>query len=362
MGGHGRALETLQETLSEYTKEQLEEIDPACVVDQVWDALRLQCGDIFASAFFQVPCNCREVLAAVLSRRRFGLFDRIGRIDLTVDSLRSFGWFRWGEEGHLECAFILLMMLMRKLLKKLGEVDNFDEHLTRSVLVWQRFEQFVAFYRRVKSIAYSETPVPLSTFHAGARFGAIHNILITELSSRTVVEAIHQQDTKSGPDNSTCFTNRDGGVKVSAMNTIVINGASASAGDLYMRVQLTVGDQQVKCNEVIQCKLLQTKQKINDDTYAKERAKAVNGSSDVFLLVTPAQATEFALPPRCGIVSSNEFGRYFGPFASRAYRSFLEPPNINTASFHELRRIEGVGDATAAKIIAERKKTSILES
>ncbi|EGZ27799.1 hypothetical protein PHYSODRAFT_554186 [Phytophthora sojae] len=331
MGGHGRALETLQLFLSHYTKDQLEEMDPTWMFEKVCDALRLQYGDIFASPFFQDPYNCREVLAAILSRRRYKLFDRIGRTDMTVDCLRSFGLFRWGAEGHLECAFILLVLLMQKLPKKLGEVDNFDDHLTRTVLVWQRFEQFVAFYRRVKSIAYCETPVALSGFHAGARFGAIQDIIITEPTSRTVVEALRQEDTKSSSDDST-----------------------ASAGDLFMRVQLKVGRQNVQCNEVIQCKLLQTKQKIDEDAYAKERAKAANESSDVFLLVTPAQATEFDLPPRCGLVSANDFGRYFGPFTSRAYRSFLEPPNINTASFHELRRLEGVGDATAAKIIAER--------
>ncbi|OQR89637.1 crinkler (CRN) domain-containing protein [Thraustotheca clavata] len=356
MGGHGRALETLQEALSHYTKEQLEEIDPASIVDEVCVALRLHYGDIFASAFFQAPLNCREVLAAILSRRRYDLFERVGHTDMTIDGLRSFGLFRWTREGYLECAFILLVMLMRKLPKKRGEVDSFDEHLTRSVLVWQRFEQFVSFYRRVKSIAYCQTPVELSTFHAGARFGSVNGVLIEELQPRTVVEAVHQHDSKSGVEDSTFFTNRDGGVNVSEMNTIVINGASASAGDIFMRVQLMIDDQQVQCNEVIQCKLLQTKQKINEAMYAKERTKAVNGDSDVFLLITPAQATEFALPPLCGIVSTNEFDQYFGPFASRAYRSFLEPPNINTASYHELRRIEGVGDATAEKIIDERKK------
>jgi hypothetical protein len=33
----------------------------------------------------------------------------------------------------------------------------------------------------------------------------------------------------------------------------------------------------------------------------------------------------FTLPPRCGIVSANEFSLYFGAFGSRAYRRFLEP-------------------------------------
>ncbi|KAG7375252.1 hypothetical protein PHYPSEUDO_002252 [Phytophthora pseudosyringae] len=223
--------------------------------------------------------------------------------------------------------FILLVVLMRKPPKKDGEVDNFDEHITRSVLLWQRIEHFVAFYRRVKSIAFCGIPVALSEFHAGARFGEIDGIRIKEPSPRTVVKAINQHDTKSVSDGSACFTNLDGDVKLFEMKTIVINGDSASAGDLFMRVRLIVGNEQVQCNEVIQCKLLQTKQKMSKATYEKEKAKAMKGSSDVFLLITSAELADcFALPPRCGIVSKDEFVQYFGPFASRAYRSLLEPP------------------------------------
>jgi hypothetical protein len=54
-----------------------------------------------------------------------------------------------------------------------------------------------------------------------------------------------------------------------------------------MRVQLKVGGEKVQCNQVICCKM------INEDEYVKKRTKAVNGSSDVFLVVTPAQATDF---------------------------------------------------------------------
>ncbi|KAF1782670.1 hypothetical protein GQ600_25718 [Phytophthora cactorum] len=304
MGGHGRALEALQQVLHRYHKDSLDEVDeegdPSTIVDDVYHALKRQYGDVFDSRLFDDPTNCQEVLAAVLSRRRYGVLQRIG------------------------------------LPKKLGEVDNFDKHITRSVLVWQRFEQFVAFYRRVKSIAFCEIPVTLSEFHAAARFGAIDGILIQEPHRRAVVESINQHDTKSVSEDSTCFTNRVDDVKLSEMKTIVINGASASAGDLFMRVRLIIGNKQVQCNEVIQCELLQTKQKMNKATYEKEQAKGMKGNSDVFLLITSAKLLEhFALPPRCGIVSKDEFVQYFGPFASRTYRSLLEPPNINTASYLE---------------------------
>jgi DNA uptake protein ComE-like DNA-binding protein len=357
MGGHGRALEALKEVLDRHDKDYLEEVDPASIVEEVYDQLKMQYGDVFRSRFFANPINCQEVLVAVLSRRSYGELDPIGHTGVTVDDLRSYGLFRLTREGRLECAFILLLSLMRRIPTKVGEVDNFDEHITRSVMVWQRFEQFVAFYRRVKSIAFCDSTVPLSEFHAGARFGAIDGIWIQELHPRKVVEAINQHDTKSIAVNSTCFTNREGVVNVSEMRTIVINGASASAGDLFMRVRLLVGSQPVECNEVIQCKLFQAKQKMNNATYVKEQAKGVEGNSDVFLLITSAQlSADVALPPRCGIVSKDEFHQYFGPFASRAYRSLLDPPNINTASYRELRLIEGVGDATAKSIIEEKKR------
>jgi len=129
-----------------------------------------------------------------------------------------------------------------------------------------------------------------------------------------------------------------------------------------MRVRLVVGSQQVECNEVIQCKLFQDKQK-NNATCEKEKARAEKSDSDVFLLITSAElSAEFALPalpPRCGIVSKDEFLEYVGPFASRAYRSL---PNINTASYHELCLIEGVGDATAKMIIREKKKRGRVSS
>ncbi|KAG9411203.1 hypothetical protein AC1031_016841 [Aphanomyces cochlioides] len=356
MGGHGRALEALQEVLLRY-QGSLDQVDPATIVEDVYDMLRRKYGDVFDTPLFGNPTNCQEVLAAILSRRRYRVFEPIGRSGLTVDELRSFGMFRYTADERLECAFILLVMLMRQIPKKFGELHNFDEHVTRSLLVWQRFEHFVAFYRRVKSIAYCETPVPLSVFHAGARFGAIDGILIEEPNPRNVVEAIHQHDTKFIPEDSTCFTNRDGYVELEELNTIVINGTSAPTGDLFMRIQLVVGNDKVRCNEVIQCKLVQSKQKMNKATYDKEQTKGITGSSDVFLLITSGELTDqFALPPRCGIVSKGEFIQYFGPFASRAYRSLLEAPNINTASFNELKLIEGVGEANAIKIVQERAK------
>jgi hypothetical protein len=106
----------------------LEEVDPASIVEEVYDQLKMQYGDVFRSRLFVNPINCQEVLAAVLSRRSYGELDPIGHTGVTVDDLRSYGLFRLTREGRLECAFILLLSLMRRIPTKVGEVDNFDEH------------------------------------------------------------------------------------------------------------------------------------------------------------------------------------------------------------------------------------------
>ncbi|KAE8912097.1 hypothetical protein PF005_g30423 [Phytophthora fragariae] len=175
--------------------------------------------------------------------------------------------------------------------------------------------------------------------------------MIEELQPRTVVESTSQPVSRSDSGDS----NRHGVVDVSEMETIVVNGASASAGEICTRIQLTTGKKEIVCNEVIQCKLMEKNQKMDKTRYEEERAQAVKVNTDVVLLITTSDdvAEPFDLPERCGLVSKGEFDRYFGPFASRGHRSLQEPPNINT---HELSLVDGVGDATAEKVIDERRK------
>eukprot|EP00644_Phytophthora_capsici_P006305 jgi/Phyca11/569447/estExt2_Genewise1.C_PHYCAscaffold_320358 len=344
MGGHGRALEALDSVLRKLNVGE-EEIDPCYVVDMVNRKLQHEYPGLFDSRVFK-PDTCKELVSAILLQRRYYVSDVIGETNLTVDELRSFGLFRLTSKGCLECAFIFLVELIRKMSKLEGELANFDDHITRSVTAWQPVEYFVGFYRQVKSIAFRNTPLPLSKFHAGARFSNIGGVLITEPSPRELVQALHQHGTKSSSGVSLVTTDQHGDVKVSDMQTIIINGTRASAGNLFMTVELTnFGGQQVKCNEVIQCKFLHTKAKFDEDVYAAEREKAVD-DSDVFLLITPSSVDEFDLPPKCGIVSEKEFRQYFGPFASRAFRSILAPPDINKASSEVLRLVKGLSIET----------------
>ncbi|KAK1930433.1 hypothetical protein P3T76_014104 [Phytophthora citrophthora] len=352
MGGHGRALETLDLVLQQEGA-HVEELDPISVIKKVVDELKHVYPGLFDRGVF-TPAVCKELMSAIISQRRYDVTDAIG--DLTVDKLRSLGLFRLTSEGRLECAFIFLVELMRNLPALVDEISNFDEQLTRSVTTWQQFERFVGFYRMIKSIAFRGTPISLSKFHAGARFANIEGVKITERSPRKLVQAVSQHDTNSGSGVLSVTTSEHGNVAISDMDTVIINGTSAQAGDLFMGIELTtIGGQQVQCNEVIQCKFLHTKAKFKEETYAEEREKAVD-DSDVFLLITSSPVAKFDPPPRCGIVSIEDFPQYFGPFASRAFRSLLAPPNINVAPYQVLCLVEGLGRKTADKIVQERAK------
>ncbi|EEY60758.1 crinkler (CRN) domain-containing protein [Phytophthora infestans T30-4] len=254
MGGHGRALETLERVLSCH-KDSLQDIDPGGIVKQVYAALLCQYGEIFASPQFTDPMACQDVLIAIFSGHRFnGVYERIGRSNLTVDELRNIGLFRQTQDGRLECAVIMIVALMRRLLRHLNGGYDIDGFLP-SVWGQHRFDQFVAFYRRVKSIIYCDLPVSLAMAHRGARFGSIDGIVVKEPKAHL---GLFQQS-----QNSDSKYIRD-------------------VCDLSTRVQLTIDGREVQCNEVIRCKAQETKQRVNEVTYAKERAEAVNESSDVF--------------------------------------------------------------------------------
>ncbi|KAJ8554816.1 hypothetical protein ON010_g9667 [Phytophthora cinnamomi] len=161
-------------------------------------------------------------------------------------------------------------------------------------MTWQPFEKFVAFYRCVKSIAYCEAPVDLCTLHAGARFGPTGGIGIAETKARKVVGSIKQYPTNSSAiagGNSVAISTDDGVVEISKMDAVVIN---APAGVILSLVQLVIGKQPIVrlCNEVLQCKLLQSKRKISAKIYDEEREKAVDQNVDVFLFITIAEADD----------------------------------------------------------------------
>ena len=110
------------------------------------------------------------------------------------------------------------------------------------------------------------------------------------------------------------------------LSYVILNGASAAAGDFFFSIKIpgqrapdgkASPDRTVR--EVGQCKLIQTKTKLTQDTYNTEREKSA-GPDDFFILYTSTEISkDCALPDRSGFVDKSCWDSYFGPFSGRAY-------------------------------------------
>ena len=75
---------------------------------------------------------------------------------------------------------------------------------------------------------------------------------------------------------------------------------------------------------------------------------------------TQEKPCNIKLPVNSGIVDRENWENYFGPFAGRAFVYGVKCfPNINKTSFAVLQLVNGVGPATANKILTKRPFLSI---
>ncbi|KAF0689250.1 Aste57867_19282 [Aphanomyces stellatus] len=350
MDGHGRALEMLEQLLTEYSKANVDvsKVKLDQVVEEVWSGLTTKYRDLFAWSDSSIYYS---VLAAVLSRRNFLLNDRIPGTEMTVDDLLQFGLFRQvgreGEPSCIACAFVVLWWMIKKLPLYKDKPDKLAEYITKcSDVSFGEFEKFVALYRTIKSIAFEKHQVSVEEFHSGATFGDIRGLSIKEEFRRQVVQKSNKVITGTKRLKANDFTPCD--MAELDIREVYINATAASAADIFLKTNL-INDGSPECVlETIQCKHEQAT--MSKERFDDERSKA---GGNLFLLITTGPSDEFVLPSRCGIVSRANFIEYFGPFASRSYQ-YLIHPNINTADDAILRRIPGIGVARAKMIVDER--------
>ncbi|KAG7400248.1 hypothetical protein PHYBOEH_006586 [Phytophthora boehmeriae] len=118
--------------------------------------------------------------------------------------------------------------------------------------------------------------------------GPMEQLIIHEPKPRTLVEATNHLLPESGSDPLACFTNPGGVINMAEMDKIVVDKSKDSTGALFSSVQLMVNEEKILRTEVIQYKVLEAN-RMSKSVYNQERAKSVNASSDVFVLITPAR-------------------------------------------------------------------------
>ncbi|TMW57965.1 hypothetical protein Poli38472_013439 [Pythium oligandrum] len=288
MGGHGRALELLQDVLHRHRDQKT---DAKALVEAVDNALQPLLADLFASRFFLDVDACQGVLIDILSCRGFYIADTYH-----FEDLRRLGFFRLdgnNAKKRLGCAFLVFSKLLGQLARLLGDDGEFEESLARIERASYDFDELMVFHLQLKTLVYRNKRVLLSIFHAGTGMERIDSVSVYDAKMRKVV-AMNKSNSGGG-----------------TLDAIVVDSSSK---------ELVVGyhNNGEPSKDVIRWHVGPPDEILDEALYTAELKKAnVVVDSDVFVLVTTARVSEeFDLPPCCGLVTGDMFGDYFGPLAS----------------------------------------------
>eukprot|EP00657_Telonema_sp_P-1_P005322 TRINITY_DN225_c0_g1_i7.p1 TRINITY_DN225_c0_g1~~TRINITY_DN225_c0_g1_i7.p1 ORF type:complete len:725 (-),score=86.60 TRINITY_DN225_c0_g1_i7:127-2301(-) len=358
MGGHGRALETLQDVLSQ----QDEDFSLAALMHNVRRALEAKYSLFLKSA----AQDFKHVLRVILARIPLQRDSKIPQTTWTVDELVSFGLFSF-QGQYVECPFVLLWLLAPyshdSILTdfRLGEYHEIDANQTterelpRGVQCWQNFEELSALFQCLRARVFAGQVVSVGQLHAGARWKETSPCPSIQVDVKVLefTQASEQVQTKSSL-NVDVVPCEYGEVHISDCRNFILNGSSAPAGDAFVDRCVTNAH---SLREVHAYKHIQST--VDNDLYREEWLKAAS-KDDLFLLFTTHAATVELPDDRCAIVDQTNFTKYFGLFVDRAYMSAHPPsnPRINSCKRKHLESVPGIGVKRAKTILKERASTT----
>ncbi|KAI8598234.1 hypothetical protein EDD21DRAFT_193182 [Dissophora ornata] len=360
-GGHGRALESLQEVIATEIK------DGSYNVECLMNGLYFMLQDRYSEAISISSRTVEAMARAILTRTLLQPDEVLSGTNTTPNMLAIPGLVRFeqpggiGSEGYFVAPYIWVWLFSHRpqegsdpLLKSWRFCDysdlqsKTDPRSPPGAQFWQHFEQFVATFRCLKSRVHQDGKrTRISEVHKGARLNGdiefTNHHLQLELSSR-------QEDTKSTGNLSNTWTiqTEHSQVNIHEGKHCIVNGTSAPYGDSFLGL-----DAEPFCTEVHQCKLVMDAHGVD---YLSERNKAAS-DRDFFILYTSKGKLDVELPVLSGVVDRSNWTQYFGPFAGRAFIfATVGALDINLASRKDIKRMKGIGKKKAEAIIKERTK------
>ncbi|CAG8631663.1 229_t:CDS:1, partial [Paraglomus occultum] len=365
MGGHGRALESLEMALQD------KDLDRCNFVD-ILHKIRIQLENNYSLWLSKdYADDLIPLIRVILTGEVVSLNGNLPGTNTKVESYTSLGLIRFegsggfGGYGRLTCPYVWLWIVAHNtndpLLREWNFYDvkevqhkNDPTDYPAGAQFWQHFEEFVAIVRALKSKVYNQSDVvSLETIHRGANH-SFDDLKILNRHLR-IARAIHQEQTASTSVRLVQCDKEQ--VNVANCEHCIINGYSASAGDIFLGIEYanTKTGTNTKALEVHQCKLV--KNNVSQKLYEAEREKSMNSNrKDVFILYTCGKAN-VSPPSGCAIVSQENWNSYFGPFAGRAFKyAVTGPVNVNTGTMFQLSATEGIGKTRAGMIIDARRK------
>ncbi|RHZ89391.1 hypothetical protein Glove_15g40 [Diversispora epigaea] len=412
MGGHGRALEALEESISGKDLDNINFID---LINDVRSNLNNKYQGWLSKTTYLKP-----VLRIILSHARVDKNQNIATFEgkeITVNDITQFGLVRFESRrtdevvGYLTCPYIWLWIMARaslddKLLRNwdfnyYNEVRNKagDPSIPPGCQYWQNFEYFVAQFRSLKSNIYGDNEqVELGSRRTDEVVGyltcpyiwlwimaraSLDDKLLRNWDFNYYNEVRNKAGDPSIPpgcqywQNFEYFVAQFRSLKSNIYGDneqvelgVIHNGAKHNFGDSSIynrkltleqsvkRVSTKSGDYkqgtELLQTETHQCKLV--KQIISQERFKYEHEKAMN-PGDAFILYTSTSSKKLELhQPMSAIVSKDNWEEYFGSFAGRCYNYAMEPPNLNEATYTQLTGINFIAEARARIIMEERNK------
>jgi len=356
IGGHGRALESLERQLM--------------VLDLQTTSFSLMMHNIRVDLEMKYPdwlehaSQYKNILLAILVGYRFpSPTDLVPGTPFTVDHLVSLGLIRWNRGDQvLSTPYIWLWLLSSASHDNLLNRHRFDVYQEQKHLlddetdtgaqVWPHWEEFNAHFRCLKAELLKGQNLSWRSLHCGAKCWLADEKTddLVEVKPLKCVKACHQASTKSPMKT---IETMSGQVTISDCNTLILCAAGNPSGDAFCGVRLVNSPKPV-VHEVQQDKCFHTH--VSNVKYREEWAKSATPDRDFFILFT-TNTSSVILPPRCAIVDQSCFRAYYGPFAARAFFAALPPPkpHINDPlSKYNLESLYHIGPKRAEKILSKR--------
>jgi hypothetical protein len=361
MGGHGRALEALDEALRDKDVDNINFLTIA-------EGIRAKLSDLYGEWISQTS-YLKPVLRVILTQARVRANEIVPGTDLKPEDFSKLGLIRFDNAkglrdwGCLTCSYIWLWLLAHASDDPMLWGWNFKYYqeaqssegpsVPPGCQFWQHFEEFVGRIRVLKSQVFDQDQhVYLEDIHHGAR----HNFSGVKIINKalSLEKATAWTSTKSTDGVSAVQCER-GSIQLANATHCIVNRSGAPYGDTFCPVYTE--NSHKFCIESHQCKLVKRSTTINEKLFTEEYEKAAEPGTDVFILFTSATCAFTALPPKSAVVDRNVWNAYFGAFAGRAFIYAQEdPPDINEACYSVLTAITGIGTKRADVIMEERKK------
>ncbi|CAH1765752.1 8667_t:CDS:2 [Entrophospora sp. SA101] len=272
MGGHGRALEALDEALND---KDLEKVSFLTIMEGVYAKL-----SDFYNEWISQTSYLKPILRIILTQVIVEANKVIPGTNLKPEDFSKLDW------GRLTCPYIWLWLL-----------SNASEDPTLQSWNFKYYQEVQ--HNEDLSVFDPNQHVDLKELHSGAW----HNFGDIKIINKALIleKATVWTSTKSSSGTRTVQCEKVN-VQLAEASHCIINKLKVPYGNCFCPIY--IANLQNFSVESYQCKFIKASAAINEQLFMEEYNKAAEPETDVFILFTTGKCDITSLPPRSAIVKS----------------------------------------------------------